>query len=164
MNRYENYFTNPQSDLRLRHDGDLTTTGCSITGSTFNNPATVQFPGGYVGNSLQRVDKEVRSHERQGCWVCYRFGRTRRPQGEQGRQPLLPNSGSRSRYGLDQQGTLHRQLAAAIRGSTGTLVGYERRPLVSYPDEVFPSRFEAHVEEARSFRLWGPAVRVVTIL
>jgi glucose/arabinose dehydrogenase len=30
--------------------GDTATTGCSITGSAFYNPATIQFPSGYVGD------------------------------------------------------------------------------------------------------------------
>ena len=33
-----------------RHDGDLATTGCSITGGAFYNPTTVRFPSGYVGD------------------------------------------------------------------------------------------------------------------
>lgn len=33
-----------------RHDGDPATTGCSITGGAFYNPATVRFPSDYVGD------------------------------------------------------------------------------------------------------------------
>ena len=32
------------------HDGDLDTTGCSITGGAFYNPTSVQFPSEYVGD------------------------------------------------------------------------------------------------------------------
>jgi glucose/arabinose dehydrogenase len=32
------------------HDGDIETTGCSITGGTFYNPETLQFPSAYVGD------------------------------------------------------------------------------------------------------------------
>jgi glucose/arabinose dehydrogenase len=32
------------------HDGDPATTGCSITGGAFYNPATAQFPAGYKGD------------------------------------------------------------------------------------------------------------------
>jgi glucose/arabinose dehydrogenase len=33
-----------------QHDGDPATTGCSITGGAFYEPATVRFPNGYVGD------------------------------------------------------------------------------------------------------------------
>jgi glucose/arabinose dehydrogenase len=50
-------YEGPESDanytppiLAYGHDGSSDTTGCSITGGAFYNPATVQFPSGYVGD------------------------------------------------------------------------------------------------------------------
>lgn len=52
-----NIYEGPESDPRYvdpifayGHDGDIETTGCSITGGAFYNPATDQFPSGYVGD------------------------------------------------------------------------------------------------------------------
>jgi glucose/arabinose dehydrogenase len=51
-----NIYEGPESDPKYvdpifayGHDGALETTGCSITGGAFYNPATLQFPSGYVG-------------------------------------------------------------------------------------------------------------------
>jgi hypothetical protein len=33
-----------------QHNGDVATTGCAITGGTFYNPPTVDFPDQYVGD------------------------------------------------------------------------------------------------------------------
>jgi glucose/arabinose dehydrogenase len=47
----------PESDpqyadpiFAYEHSGDTTTTGCAITGGTFYQPATVQFPDSYLGD------------------------------------------------------------------------------------------------------------------
>ena len=52
-----NIYEGPESDPRYvapifayGHDGATETTGCSITGGVFYNPATLQFPSGYVGD------------------------------------------------------------------------------------------------------------------
>jgi glucose/arabinose dehydrogenase len=52
-----NTYGGPESDPRYTnpilaygHDGDIETTGCSITGGVFYNPKTLQFPSGYVGD------------------------------------------------------------------------------------------------------------------
>ena len=52
-----NIYEGPESDPRYvapifayGHDGAKETTGCSITGGVFYNPATLQFPSGYVGD------------------------------------------------------------------------------------------------------------------
>ena len=52
-NIYEGSESNPQyvdPIFAYGHDGDPATTGCSITGGTFYNPATIQLPSGYVGD------------------------------------------------------------------------------------------------------------------
>lgn len=52
-------FEGPETNRRYvppifayRHDGDPATTGCAITGGTFYNPATSQFPADFVGDYL----------------------------------------------------------------------------------------------------------------
>jgi len=52
-----NIYEGPESDpqyvdpiFAYGHDGDIETTGCSITGGAFYNPATPQFPSAYVGD------------------------------------------------------------------------------------------------------------------
>jgi glucose/arabinose dehydrogenase len=51
-NIYEGPESNPQyvdPIFAYGHDGDPATTGCAITGGTFYEPTTLQFPSGYVG-------------------------------------------------------------------------------------------------------------------
>jgi glucose/arabinose dehydrogenase len=55
---YEGFVASPDPSLQnyknpafaYGHDGAIETTGCSITGGVFYNPATAQFPAGYEGD------------------------------------------------------------------------------------------------------------------
>jgi glucose/arabinose dehydrogenase len=57
---YEGFVDSPDPALQnyqnpafaYGHDGDPATTGCAITGGTFYNPATVQFPNRFLGGYL----------------------------------------------------------------------------------------------------------------